>query len=498
MPALSEFLNKLEQSFTWLKSEMERSLWSYFLHDNPLQVNSLREYMQLLIQDDGIFSGLSQAAEGTEDEIERKKFLLWRNHIIKNRILIDPGIRHLQNSLRKEIEKTQRLVMNKKMNRKEMLSVLVQEPDRERRRMALNAIDDFSEEGGKLYFELVKECNRIARDYGYRSYAELTTSGDRFDVEEIIRLLELFEKHTYDFYLKVLEEIRNYLSCSSLEKWDVPFAIRKKSELIERDLFGPRAPWALEKTLEKIEMPLSSLPIELVQGKEERPDAPTVFSCWWKPFDEYKLLYRPISGRPFYILLFQEFGNLLFDGVNEEQSYILKMESPLMKSTISQLIADLIYNREWIENFFNLSDEWLQQSRETKYFSVVRLRKLAAESLFEIRLFSGEYERPNEEYANLMKKWLLFGTQGNRAWLNNSLLVDAPMSLWRYSLSELASGHIMTSIREKGSKPFSASLGEILKNRLLKNPECLSFKEQMERAVGAWINPENWIDETMQ
>ena len=497
----SVWLLELQEKFEGNDSVFSRARWVYYTTGiNPdIPEKFAREGGEI------IFSRYSQRkldriqGEFQTHELNRiarliyLRLLLERNRYLPDTYDLKTSVMEMLINYRAEFE-------GKGRTENYFKKLLSNEPDRERRRKAWYANTSVGSTIAPALRKLIKERNRLAREYGGDDFYEFQLSGMGMTMENLFTVLDKLDASTREPYLKILKKRKIKLGVDAVEPWDFPYFANTSTLGFDSYFKKDSLMQVLNRTMTGLGYDMDSLSLQY--DLEPRPGKIQSALCF--PInvpDDIRILANIDDGYSSYRTLFHELGHALHFSYIDQPYYTLRgSPAGCFSEAMASINEGLLHQPEWLMKYGGVPDSILSPLLDLLHdWKIVGLRFALVSVYFERELYRTDAENPTELYWDMYERFT-FGSRHDDVapWALIHHYTDNPVYVHNYILAGLIAAQTLAYLeRTNGTVIDNKATSEFLINNYFKPGASKDWFELIEDATGEPLNAKHYIDDLL-
>jgi oligoendopeptidase F len=481
---LARFLDELESAIEEIGVEYGLCHWGIYTGEPSGDLNEI-EARRAAIFFEPSYADVIRAWSGRAGDpvLERRLTLLGR-WFDEATIACARDVYSLRNSINEKIVGFRPEVRGEPVSFSERSRILTKETDRGLRRDAYLAMRPLDQAIRSDLVELIARRNERAGSLGAGDFASFSLRQSSISRDDLISLFDRIEDATRDSHRALLERSAAELGIDRLEPWDIRYAVERAvalpDEYFPKDAIVPK----IESLFASFGIDLPALGIDLVIR-----DIPFGGLCFGIRIpDDIRILANPKDGHRDYEVLFHEYGHAVHDKFIDQPSPALREGvEGCFHEGMAELFGDIASDPDWLNAETDVPADLVRAYAASRKNAVlVRLRSLAAMSVFEFGLYEDPARDADELWRALQKRYTGVPDPGATIWASVSLFTTHPVYVQNYVLASAIAAEIADAIRARFGRFLGArKAAEFLRDTCYAPGASLDWPEKVRRAAGA-------------
>lgn len=391
---------KLRSDAKDLVLKQAEMMWGSWVEGNPSDLTTLyREYKNLFIRDS--ISATTAAIEKEQDPVQKKALQFFKNYLQTEFIGKETSIYDdIQSDLEAELKV---LVNGSLVPYRDLTGVISNEPERLKR-------GELVKEEYRTYDLLNKvvlnrhfdEAHRLAKELGYKDYAELSAAVKMVDLDALIAEFEKFLDASETIYKKLFD-MTSPIPRSEFHRSDIPYLLGAR----DFDKYFPKEKLipSLKTTWKALGVNIDEQSNVMLHDKELPKKNPRAVCFPLRVPEEIRTSIKPSGGKSDYDALFHEFGHAEHFAHSKTPIWeFQQLGSNAVTESYAYLFESLPSNLLWLDEYLSIADKDRPAYRLRVIFTEIYMaRRYMAKTIYEVKFHRGS-TTPKEDYRKIMSR----------------------------------------------------------------------------------------------
>ncbi len=481
---LASFLDELETLIEEIGVEYSLCHWGIYTGEPRGDLNEIEARRAAVLLDPDYADAVrSWTGRAGDPRLERRLTIL-RRWFDDATIACAEEVYSLRNSINERIVGFRPRVRGEEISFSERSRILTKESDRDLRRRAYLAMRPLDDAVRNDLLELIARRNARASSLGAGDFSSFALRQSSIDRAELFSLFDEIEEATRDDHRDLLASAASDLGVERLEPWDVRYAVERAvalpDEHFPKDGIVPK----VRSLFASFGIDLDALGIDLVIR-----DIPFGGLCFGiKIPDDVRILANPKDGHRDHEVLFHEYGHAVHDKFIDQPSPALREGvEGCFHEAMAEIFGNVASDPEWLKAETDVPSDIIESYAARKRNAVLmRLRALAAASVFEFGLYEDPERDADELWRALQKRYVGVADPSETVWASISLLTTHPVYFQNYVLAQAIAAQIADAIRARFGRFLGArEAADFLSDTCYAPGASLDWPDKVVRATGA-------------
>ncbi len=499
-------LNQMEAEFEAANIRIGEATWSVYSGEGTPDLDGAQKEIASLFSDPSkraaVETGHGQV-DPKKDPLLARRLEIWLNCFNGSAVDSVPEIYTLKNRLQQRIASFEFHLDGKRVLRSELQKIVRNEPDRNLRRRAWQAMAALAASNREDLRLLMELRNLRARELGYRDYVNLVFRVQEIDEKWLYQTLDQIAAEASPHYKALIESLAGNIGVQRLAPWDVQFAIRHKFQLSDDYFSGAKALDSLKRTAGALGFPVDSLPIRTVIR-----DIPfSGYNVAVHIPGDTRFLVNPSEGQSFYVTSFHEYGHSLqavFTTIEwpilKEYEWVMGAHTAAYSEGMAEVMGEFARRPDWLCSVAGVPPELADRYRTeflpaqvaVRYFDLLLNMRVELAAYAEGARDMGACERQLNREIRLLE----FPEEEPPHWEANTWYTSYPVYWQNYILSSLIAAQVHRTLTAQFGEKASSNpkVADYLKEYFYAPGNSLTWMQRISRGTGRPLDPEAYLN----
>lgn len=365
--AYNEEIQKLDEIY-----QEEERLY-YELYKNGIQSTRINEIIELkhtIMTDEDLSKSLIKWIETLhEDKVWKRRLQVFLSKMKQEAIDSHPEVTNIQQKLQTMLMESEILLNGKEYNLGTVHSTIMENPDRELRRLLLLEAKKIGIQAEELYRTLIQKRNKLAKEQGYENYYYFRCSLKEIDIDHYFIEMNEIQQQLKEVFNYWDDKIKQKFNWEKIHHFDQYYSTFNFTT-IENDAFkSERIEEVLGEVIHGIGISLEDLPVTI-----ERLEIPYGGFCINIHPSDLRLVVNNRDSYSVFLSGLHEMGHVL-DGYYSSYLYpeLYRFYSSIAAEAVAESFQTIITDYDFIKSNFQIEDEVYSQIQEINHLTDIKL-----------------------------------------------------------------------------------------------------------------------------
>jgi len=483
--SLVRFLDQLEarlEAISETVSQMEFT--QYETKVRPPQMQEWEAAEAALLNNTDYQETVSRFQDRVCDPLLARRLTQWQRTFRAARVSARPEIRQLVNAISDEIVRFKYTVQGETLDLGGVRNVVLNEPDRERRRAAWLSFAPLSRHLDGPTRELLHLRNAGAKAEGFETYAHMQMQAQGLTLAQVVATLEELQKASAASYRSILGEgaERCGIGAGQVQPWDVKYLLGRQDGMPEKTfrragIADRLAEWGRDHGCE----------LERLGISVHWMDIPYNGLCLQLGRGDIRILGNPVDGHTYYETAFHELGHSLHAAFSNPGSPILLSEPAVFAEGMAEMLGYTANDPDWLRHVGLGEAEVAAAGRLSLGPWFTYLRQRSAYALFEYAAYADPDGPLDRTMAEVEARQLGCAVDESPRWAAepNAWFSRYPVYWQNYVLADVVASQIHHDLRRRfGSVWRNQAAVDYMREQYWAPGGAVDWQEKLRRGTG--------------